>query len=462
MLDIPNDLLPEHYLKLATESFASIRSLFSQLLLNRKIPSTPWPKNAIHLFLNEISLLDCNNFVGNSGLGEREGRCLSSIVYDRHFGLIHGMGRSGDLLAEQPKAVGSTLIVKLAHYLLKDFLQNICNIRVNRKDLVILPVATGMSLSLCFLALMRETSKRTVLFSRIDQKSCIKSMTSLGLKVIVIEQTSWHETDIARFESDIARFKDDILCIFATTSCFAPRQPDNILKLGELAKERSIPLIINNAYGLQCKKICSQLSHIQSNPEKYRFDAVVQSLDKNFMVPVGGAVLFGRLASLVSDSYPGRASIGGILDLLVTFLETGLSGFRTIFDDREKLFVQTKQKIWDFCKDYNTQLVGQNTDKKLLLLDTPLNRISFSLALEDFDAPEAALIGRNLYFRRVTGPRVVCTGEKRTIDRLIFENFGSHSDSKEFKAYLTVAVALGCSLEEVEIFLDRFRKLLKF
>lgn len=33
------------------------------------------------------------------GVGEREGRVFSDIVKDRHWGLSHGMGRSGDIMS---------------------------------------------------------------------------------------------------------------------------------------------------------------------------------------------------------------------------------------------------------------------------------------------------------------------------------------------------------------------------
>jgi O-phospho-L-seryl-tRNASec:L-selenocysteinyl-tRNA synthase len=58
-------------------------------------------------------------------------------------------------------------------------------------------------------------------------------------------------------------------------------------------------------------------------------DAVVASTDKNFMVPVGGAVVTsGKGNTAVVDAvrrgYPGRASISPILDLLITLLSMGV------------------------------------------------------------------------------------------------------------------------------------------
>lgn len=44
-------------------------------------------------------MMDSNNFAGNCGVGEREGRIFSRIVSDKNFALAHGIGRSGDVNA---------------------------------------------------------------------------------------------------------------------------------------------------------------------------------------------------------------------------------------------------------------------------------------------------------------------------------------------------------------------------
>jgi hypothetical protein len=48
-------------------------------------------------------MMDSNNFENNVGVGEREARVFSPLVARRHFRLAHGIGRSGDIAAEQPK-----------------------------------------------------------------------------------------------------------------------------------------------------------------------------------------------------------------------------------------------------------------------------------------------------------------------------------------------------------------------
>lgn len=54
--------------------------------------------------LQDAALMDSNNFPSNVGVGEREARVASRLVAQRHYGLAHGIGRSGDITAEQPKA----------------------------------------------------------------------------------------------------------------------------------------------------------------------------------------------------------------------------------------------------------------------------------------------------------------------------------------------------------------------
>jgi O-phospho-L-seryl-tRNASec:L-selenocysteinyl-tRNA synthase len=49
--------------------------------------------------MDKIALMDSNNYEGNTGVGEREGRIFSSIVRAKNFGLGHGIGRSGDVSA---------------------------------------------------------------------------------------------------------------------------------------------------------------------------------------------------------------------------------------------------------------------------------------------------------------------------------------------------------------------------
>ena len=53
--------------------------------------------------MQDTALLDSNNFPHSVGVGEREARVASALVARRHYSLAHGIGRSGNISAEQPK-----------------------------------------------------------------------------------------------------------------------------------------------------------------------------------------------------------------------------------------------------------------------------------------------------------------------------------------------------------------------
>lgn len=74
--------------------------------------------------------------------------------------------------------------------------------------------------------------------------------------------------------------------------------------------------------------------------KQHRVDYVVQSMDKNFMVPVGGAVVLGSVKDIgqLQALYPGRASLSPIMDLFITLLQMGTEGLSTLLRERELLF----------------------------------------------------------------------------------------------------------------------------
>jgi O-phospho-L-seryl-tRNASec:L-selenocysteinyl-tRNA synthase len=52
---------------------------------------------------------------------------------------------------------------------------------------------------------------------------------------------------------------ENILAVFSTTSCFAPRAPDRVDLLAQLAARHKLYHVVNNAYGLQCPMITQYL-----------------------------------------------------------------------------------------------------------------------------------------------------------------------------------------------------------
>ena len=86
-----------------------------------------------------------------------------------------------------------------------------------------------------------------------------------------------------------------------------------------------------------------------------------QSSDKNLMVPVGGAIVAGpdqRVVQSVASSYPGRsepallyikwksrfsrASASPAIDVFITLLSMGISGWKKLLTSRKELFTLLK------------------------------------------------------------------------------------------------------------------------
>lgn len=110
--------------------------------------------------------------------------------------------------------------------------------------------------------------------------------------------------------------------------------------IARICAAADVPHAVNNAYGVQSATLCAALSRAC---RVGRVDGVVQSTDKNFCVPVGGALLWaprtrGALVGAVAAAYPGRASVAAHLDLLMTLLYWGAAGWRRMLCEREDLF----------------------------------------------------------------------------------------------------------------------------
>eukprot|EP01071_Lankesteria_metandrocarpae_P003670 Lankesteria_metandrocarpae@DN3109_c1_g1_i2.p1 len=209
-----------------------------------------------------------------------------------------------------------------------------------------------------------------------------------------------------------------------------------------------------------------------------RLDFVVQSTDKNFMVPVGGSVVASPHTHLIeglSESYPGRASASPTIDLLLTLLQMGADEFTARRDERCLL------AVW-----FASELRKRAVEWGHRLLETPKNTISFAVCLtgvtelpgvaEHWDtggslpAVEAhnktlTGIGSSLYHKRCSGARVVLSSSvhdmnPRSVGQQTFRNYGSHADFYPH-SYLTLAVAIGASRKELETVLQKTEAILK-
>nr|XP_006138228.1 O-phosphoseryl-tRNA(Sec) selenium transferase [Pelodiscus sinensis] len=425
------------------------------LLEQGKCPEDGWDESTIELFLHELAIMDSNNFLGNCGVGEREGRVASGLVARRHYRLIHGIGRSGDISAVQPKAAGSSLLNKLTNSIVLDILK-LAGVRTVTSCFVV-PMATGMSLTLCFLTLRHKRPKaKYIIWPRIDQKSCFKSMITAGFEPVVIENVLEGDelrTDIKAVEAKIQDLgAENVLCVHSTTSCFAPRVPERLEELAVICANYDIPHIVNNAYGVQSSK-CMHL--IQQGARVGRIDAFIQSLDKNFMVPVGGAVIAGFDDSFIQDiskMYPGKSVYRSSLDVLITLLSLGESGYRQLLKERKEMFSYLSSQLKKLAEVYNERL-----------LVTPHNPISLAMTLENLDKHSdmtVTQLGSMLFTRQVSGARVVPLGASQTVNNYTFKGFMSHTNNYPC-AYLNAASAIGMKKQDVDLFLKRLEKCMK-
>lgn len=461
-LELCAKLLPRGYVEQAKDARRSHENLVKQLIEKRKLPSEGWSNFTIELLLRELSGMDTNNFPHSCGVGEREGRIYSTIVEQRHFGFAHGIGRSGDITAVQPKAAGSSLMMKLTNALVEDALK-LAGAR-HVAGAFVVPMATGMSLLLCMRTLsFRRPGATYVLWPRIDQKSCYKSILTAGFIPVVIENCLEGDelrTDVVALEQKIAELgSDKILCILTTTSCFAPRAVDRLEQVALLGKQHDIPHLVNNAYGVQSSKC---MHHIEQAARLGRLDAFVQSTDKNFMVPVGGSIIAGYDAALVSDigkAYPGRASGSPMLDLFITMLSLGASGYQRLLSERKSMYDYLAKAVQECAAKH-----GQR------VLHTPNNPISIAVTLSDVavDAShsngsgssssgsrsDVTEIGSKLFRRNVSGVRVVPGDEVSTVGTHRFVGFGAHCSSYPY-AYLTAAATVGMTKDDVDAFVAK-------
>lgn len=250
-----------------------------------------------------------------------------------------------------------------------------------------------MTMNLTLLALQKQRpDAKIVLWSRIDQRSCFKSICLAGLEPIIINTVQINDeqtTNLEEFEALIASFgADNICCILSTTSCFAPRACDDVEELAIMAKFHNIPHIINNAYGLQSTAITHK---IEQAYKKGRVDVFIQSTDKNLMVPVGGCIIASfdkKIVEDISNMYAGRASSSPALNAFVTILAMGKNKYLELMKNRKEQFKYMKGEL--------EKLALKHSEK---VFETKANPISIAFSLQSIPESQATLVGSMLYKR---------------------------------------------------------------
>jgi len=460
--DIIEFFIGKSYNQIGKELISSHDNIFQNILHSRSIPDEPLNQNTISYILNYISNMDSNNGPYHIGIGEREGRIISPLVHQRNYGLVHGIGRSGNINDFQPKACGSSLLVQLTNSLLKNLLHSIGMNFI--KDIIILPFATGMALTLSYLTLRLEKPKaKYIIWSRIDQKTCLKCIITSGFEPIIINHMQNKsndyeiETDIEGIKNAIDKYGiDNILCVTSTTSCFAPRCYDSIEEISKICKEKKLFHVINNAYGIYCTKIIDMINKADKVGD---VTLVISSTDKNFMVPVGGSFIYSSKENMVQKikkNYPGRASISPLLDLFISFLEMGKNKYKALIKDRKEKYKILIQKMENIANKYEEKVIAMNGNK-ISILFTLKNIMTKS---GNKDVKE---IGSMCFNRQISGVRIITSsnGEKKNIGGYDFLNYGSSCDNYKYLPYMTFSCAIGIKNEEIEGFVNKIDKIIE-
>ncbi|KJH46026.1 putative O-phosphoseryl-tRNA(Sec) selenium transferase [Dictyocaulus viviparus] len=132
------------------------------------------------------------------------------------------------------------------------------------KAAIVVPVCTGMALSLCMGSWRKSRPHaKFVLWSRVDQKSCLKSIFHAGFEPLIVEPVREGDalvTDMETVSKMLQERSSEILCVLSTTSCFAPRSPDSIEAISNVCQLYHVPHLVNNAYGLQSEECVRRIN----------------------------------------------------------------------------------------------------------------------------------------------------------------------------------------------------------
>ncbi len=413
-----------------------MKILFEQ----KNVPKEPWSDEQIDFLLRSLSNMDTDKDDNASRVGEREARIASKLHLKTSGGFCHGVGRSGFLTAPQPKAPGASIMYEIANYLSRNFLKNFG--LPNIKDSIVVPLCTGMSLALCIGALKPDwndknfINKRSVLVPQIDHKSILKSLDLMGVKAKIIKGKIFKDAVRIPIEDIKKNYDDSCFAVISITSFFPPREYDDLKEISKFAKEKSLVHIIINAYGVQCYE---WMSLIRSAIDAGRVDAIIQSTDKNFLTPIGGAVIASPnkdIITKISQAYAGRASATPIVNFLISMLSLGIKGYQKL--------MEKQQENWKLLKDKMNELASEINERLLNVF----NPVAVAMSLEKLNQKQLSALGGALYNLRVTGPRVFNPNK---------DIFGMCCDDYH-APYIVMNSAIGATSKDILSAVDRFKK----
>ncbi|MGY5856169.1 MAG: O-phosphoseryl-tRNA(Sec) selenium transferase [Candidatus Thorarchaeota archaeon] len=414
--------IPKSMLQRGRTTVDSLLGPVRDVLNRRLFPEKALTDLQLEMMLQLLSSLDTDKDPEAARVGEREARLASPFIGRLSAGFNHGVGRSGQLTAPQPKAPGASLMQQVANNVALDAIRKLG--LSNMKSGVVTPLSTGMSISLILSALRREHGIKRVLFPRIDHTSPLRAIALSGLETIdvpTIIEGDAVQVDLGVLEKHIKT--TEASAILATTTFFPPRESDPVKDIAKLCTEHDVPLVINNAYGVQSERT---MSEIRSAADAGRVDAVVQSSDKNFLSPVGASIIVSpskEFIEQVTDTYAGRASAAPVVQTFAALLALGLNNYKDLQSQQleNKELLQAK--------------LSKLADKLGQRVLSVWNPVACAITMDGLDVKE---IGARLYNARVTGPRAVEKGE-----------YGSSSDNYPH-SYIVMNAAIGASKNDVE------------
>jgi len=410
------------------------------LLEQKSVPKKPWSDEQIEFFILILSQMDTDKDSEAARVGEREARISSKIHLKTSAGFCHGVGRSGFLTAPQPKAPGGSMMYEITNYLARNFFKNFG--LPNIKDAIVMPLCTGMSLSLCLSALKPDwndeslINKRVVLVPQIDHKSILKSLDLIGIKPKVVEGRIFGDAVRVPIEDIKSKLDEDCFAIISITSFFPPREHDDLKEISKFAKEKNLVHVIINAYGVQSPE---WMKLIRSAIDAGRVDAVIQSTDKNFLTPVGGAVIASpskEIVEKISKAYAGRASATPVVNFLISMLSLGIEGYQQLLEEQQENRNLLENKLKEVANE-----IGER------VLDI-FNPVAVAMSLETIEKNQLLALGGALYNLRVTGPRVFDPDD---------EEFGTCCKAYS-TPYIIMNAAIGASSTDILSAVEKFKK----
>ena len=414
--------IPKSMLQRGRTTVDSLLGPVRDVLNRRHFPDKALTDLQLEIMLQLLSSLDTDKDPEAARVGEREARIASPFIGHLSAGFNHGVGRSGHLVAPQPKAPGAFFMQQVANNVALDAIQKLG--LSNMKSGIVTPLSTGMSISLILGALRREHGIKHVLSPRIDHLSPHRAIAFAGLEEIVIPTVINEDAvqaDLGNLEKHIKNTKS--CAVLATTTFFPPRESDPVKEIARLCAENTTPLVINNAYGVQSEKT---MEVIRSASDAGRVDAVVQSSDKNFLAPVGASVIVSPSKTFVeqiAETYAGRASAAPIVQTLAALLAIGFDKYKELQKQQIENLVLLRSKMHELADEFGQRVLSV------------WNPVACAVTVDGVDAKD---LGARLYSARVTGPRAIEKGGP-----------GSSCDGYPH-SYLVMNAAIGASRDDVE------------